>query len=94
MGPKGTVKIKPKIIHGEIRCGDDSLYEGHILTVLDISTSNDGYLVLNKDKTGIGMVHINDTEWFKESPPDFLSTLMPLFERLQHVQKSRKTNPT
>lgn len=83
MSPRGTVKVKPRLIHEEVRCGDKSLYEGQILTVMDISTVGDGYLVLNKDKSGLGMVHIDDVEWFKPASPDPLQTIFSLVSKLQ-----------
>lgn len=83
MSPKGTIKVKPKLLHGGFRCGDDSLYEGQVLTVMDISVSGDGYLALNKDNSGLGDIDKRDTEWFKPAPPDSLQTILSLVSKLQ-----------
>lgn len=75
MKPKGTVKVKSSLSGEGVRCGDDSLYAGHVLQVLDIAVDDSGYLVINKDNSGLGDIPKNDVEWFKPANPDFIDLL-------------------
>lgn len=81
MQSKGQVKVKSALSHAGTICGDASLYTGQILTVLDIAVDGEGYLVLNKDNSGLGDIHKNDVEWFKPALPDPMPFIHKILER-------------
>lgn len=72
---KGVVKVKNKISGEGVRCGEDSLYIGYELVVVDIAVDGEGYLVLNKEGSGLGDIPKKDTEWFKPAGPDIMELL-------------------
>ena len=58
---QGIVYVKKEIKYSRNLVGDKSLYEGQFLTVVDIAVDDSGYLVLNSDGSGLGMIEKEDT---------------------------------
>lgn len=67
MQAKGTIKVKPTLTKPGTLCGEISSFAGQVLTVMDIA--DDGYLVMNKDQSGLGDIHKDDVEWFRKATP-------------------------